>query len=61
MSVKYRWNIGLIPLEDDRFKLLKDHSCHAPKKTWQNPTSYKEINSNLHIMVASEYIAEASL
>lgn len=57
MSVKYRW---LIPLEDDRFKLLEDHYCHAPKIPWQNPSSYKEINNKLHIMVGSEYIAKDS-
>lgn len=68
MSVKYKW----LPLEDDRFKLLKVHSCHAPKKPTnpppqknqrkrQNRTSYKEIESNLHIMVGSEYIAKATV
>lgn len=33
MSVKYKW----LPLEDDRFKLLKVHSCHAPKKPTNPP------------------------
>lgn len=68
MGVKYRW---LSPLEYDRFKLLKNHSCHEPKKTPPNQTKKIKIptkphklsrkKSNLHIMVGSEYIPKATV
>lgn len=63
-----RWQVqvserSFLPCTQKTTKKPKKNPTKNQKnpKPWQNPTSYKEIKSNLHIMVDSEYIAKATV